>query len=156
MNGGTIFTVCQTSELTVGLRDSAGELGKFIATATSCSARVLACRSYHHRFSTTVRVVTEDAEKTARALAAEGIACTRGSIVLIQAENSPAAVVRVRTLLALSDIPLLYWYCSWSEQNSWAVAFKTADDSRAAHVLLARASGAARPTLDVGVTVSAA
>ena len=138
-----MFTVCEMIELTVHLQGGAGPLGKFMASATSCRAPILACCSYCDRSGTVVRLVTEDAKKTAQALAAEGISCTRDSVVLIQAESSPTAAARMGTLLALTNIPVLYSYSSWNEEYFGAVVFKTADDARAARLLQTQAGGAA-------------
>ncbi len=136
-----MLRICEMMELTVHLKDGTSTLGKFMASATSCSARILACCSYCDRFGTVVRVVTEDAEKTAQALAAEGIGCRKDSVVLIHTQSSPTAAARVGTLLALADIQVLYSYSSWDEENLWAVVFKTADDARATRLLRAQAGG---------------
>ena len=138
-----MFNVCSMIELTVRLVGGESTLGKFMASATNCSARVLACCSYCDRFGTIVRVVTEDAEKTADALAAEGIGCRKDSVVVIRTQSSLAATVRVGTLLSQANIQVLYSYSSWDEENYWTAVFKTADDARAARRLLAQASESA-------------
>jgi hypothetical protein len=138
-----MFKVSRMVELTVRLMDGENTLGNFMASAANCTARVLACCSHCDRSGTIVRVVTEDAEKTAEALAAQGIACRRNSVVVIHTQSSPSAAARVETLLALADIPILYSYSSWDEENHWRIVFKTADDVRAVRRLQAQASQSA-------------
>jgi hypothetical protein len=138
--GEEMFKVSRMIELTARLMDGEDTLGNFMASATNCSARVLACCSHCDRFGTIVRVVTEDAEKTADALAAQGIACRRNSVVVIHTQSSFAAAAQVETSLALANIPVLYSYSSWDEENHWRVVFKTADDARAVRRLQAQAS----------------
>lgn len=143
-----MFTVCEMIELTVHLQSGPGTLGEFMASATNCRARILAFCWYCDRCGTVVRLVTENARETARALTAEGIGCTRDNVVLIQAGSSPTVAARVGTLLALTDIPVLYSYSSWDEANLGAVVFKTADNARAARVLRAQAGGVGSPVPD--------
>jgi hypothetical protein len=138
-----MFTVRETIELTVHLRDGPGSLGRFMASATSCSARVLASCCYCDRSGTVVRLVTDNAEKTARALAAEGFGCARDTVVVVQTECSPRAVARIVGLLARANVPVLYSYLSWDEKDLTALVFKTADDAIAARLVRAQASGAA-------------
>jgi hypothetical protein len=130
-----MFTVCETIELTAHLQDGSGTLGEFMVSATRCRARILACCVYCDRFGTVVRLVTEDAKETARALAAEGIGCGTDSVVLMRGESPIAVAGRVGRLLALTKIPVLYSYSSWDETNLGAVVFKTADNARVARLL---------------------
>ena len=137
-----MFAVGRMIELSVHLPEGPGLLGKFMASATSCSARILASCCYCDRSGTVVRLVTEDPEKTARALAAVGIGCTKTTVVLIQAESSPTAAARIGAALARANVPMLYSYLSFDEGNFSATVLKTADDARALSLLRAEAGGA--------------
>jgi len=145
-NGGAMFRVCEMIELTVHLKNGRSTLAKFMASATSCSARILACCCYCDRYGTVVRLVTEDAEKTAQALAAEGIACTRDRVVLVYTENSPTAPARIGASLAWANVQVLYSYSSWDEDDHSAVVFKTADNAGAVRLLRAQAAESASRT----------
>ena len=133
-----MFKVYETSELTVQLKNGRSTLAKFMASATSCSARILACCCYCDRFGTVVRMVTEDAGKTAQALAAEGFLSTMDNVVLVRTQNSPAAAARIGISLAWANVQVHYSYSSWDEENQSAVVFKTADDAGAARLLRAQ------------------
>src|SRR5712675_2172336 len=134
--GGIVMdTVTWQFEITVRATGGSGVLGRLMATTASCGAEVLAAHSYWDGTSTVVRLVTQDAPRTMRALEGAGYRCKANPIVLVEAPNKPGLAAVLGGKLMAAGIKVFYSYSFRTEDNRSYIVFRTFDDERAVYML---------------------
>lgn len=122
-------------EITVRTVNQPSLMGKLIAITVSCGSEVLAASSYWDGNDTVVKLVTEDAFRTTRALEAAGFNCRSNPVVLVEAPDEPGMPEFLSDKLAGAGVNVLYTYSFRSDRELNYVVFKTTDDNRAIYVL---------------------
>lgn len=122
-------------EVVVRLNNTPTSVAEVMVIASAPSVEILASCFYWEHDGTVLRLVTEDPQRTGRALASAGFLCQTDSILLFGPYNQPGAAAQARACLAEADIGVAYSYVSWSERTGAFAVFKTTDDDRALRVL---------------------
>jgi hypothetical protein len=122
-------------EITVRTVNQPALMGRLIAMTVSCGAEVLAASSYWDRDETVVKLVTEDAFRTTRALQAAGFSCRSNPVVLVETPDKPGLPEFLSDKLLGSGVNILYTYSFRSDRELNYVVFKTTDDDRAIYLL---------------------
>ncbi len=122
-------------EITVRTTSQPSLLSKLIAITVSCGAEVLAASSYWDGGDAVVKLVTEDAFRTTRALQAAGFSCRSNPVVLVETPDKPGLPEFLNDKLAKAGINILYSYSFRSDRELSYVVFKTTDDNRAIYIL---------------------
>ena len=122
-------------EITVRTASQPAILGRLMATSVSCGSEVLAACSYWDGAATVVRLVTQDAQRTANALRAAGFECKSNPIVLVEIPDKPGLTAAIGARLTGAGIRILYSYSLQSEGGRTRAVFKTTDDDRAIYML---------------------
>ena len=122
-------------EITVRTINQPAIMSKLIAITVSCGAEVLAASSYWDGDSTVVKLVTEDALRTSRALQAAGFACHSNPVVLVETPDKPGLPEFLSDKLVNAGINVLCSYSFRSDRDLNYVVFKTTNDDRAIYVL---------------------
>jgi hypothetical protein len=128
-------TVKRQVEITVNLSNEPALMGRLMATAGSCGAEVLAACSYYSYDGAVVMLVTDDADRTLRALEDAGFKCKRDSVLLVEIPDEPGIAAVLGARLSAARIRVLYSYSFRSENNHGYMVFKTTDDYRAFYLL---------------------
>jgi len=161
----TEVAVRKEIEITVRVQNEPGVLARLFATAASCGNEILACNSYSNGKWAVVLLVTDNPDRTERALQDEGFEYGADSVVLVSAPESLACTILLTAKLRAAGIGILYSYMSWFEPHNVRAVFKTQDDALAMRVLerfLADASrddpgnDVAAPTVPAGLNRRAA
>ena len=122
-------------EVTVRAINQPALMGKLIAITVSCGAEVLAASSYWDGSGSVVKLVTEDALRTTRALETAGFDCTSNPVVLVEMPDKPGLPEHLSDKLVSEGINILYTYSFRSDRDLSYLVFKTTDDNRAIYVL---------------------
>jgi hypothetical protein len=122
-------------EITVRTVNQPASMGKLIALTVSCGAEVLAASSYWDGNETVVKLVTEDALRTARALQAAGFNCRSNPVVLVETPDKPGLPEFLSDKLVSAGVNILYTYSFRSDRELNYLVFKTTDDNRAIYIL---------------------
>jgi hypothetical protein len=122
-------------EITVRTVNQPALMGRLIALTVSCGAEVLAASSYWDGDETVVKLVTEDAFRTARALQAAGFNCRSNPVVLVETPDKPGLPEFLSDKLIGEGVNILYTYSFRSDRELNYVVFKTTDDNRAIYIL---------------------
>ena len=122
-------------EITVRSRGRPATLGRLMAITVSCGAEVLAACSYWDDTGPVVKLVTEDALRTKRALESAGFECRSNTVVLVETPDKPGLPALLAGKLNVAGIGVLYYYSFQSEENRSYVVVKTSDDDRAIYLL---------------------
>ena len=128
-------TVKRQVEITVNLSNEPALMGRLMATAGSCGAEVLAACSYYSYDGAVVMLVTDDADRTLRALEGAGFSCKCDSVLLVEIPDEPGIAALLGVKLTAAGIRVLYSYLFRSEDTQGYVVFKTTDDNRAFYLL---------------------
>jgi len=122
-------------EITVRTITQPLTLGRLMAITASRGADVLAACSYSDGGATVVKLVTENAHRTMRALRAAGFDCLAQGVVMVEAPNKPGLAALLKQKLTAAGIGVLrsYWFRSGSNQSY--TVFKTTDDEQALYLL---------------------
>ena len=136
------------TQITVRASNQPSLLGRLMAITVSCGAEVLAACSHCDGFNTVVRLVTEHADRTMRALTAAGFDCQSDPVVIVELPDKPGLPAMLAAKLAVAGIRVRHSYASHSDDHRCHVVFQTTDDDRAIGLLqvesLVRALAAAR------------
>jgi hypothetical protein len=122
-------------EIILHLNNEPASVGKVMVAATTPNVEILASCFYWQRDGAVVRLVSEDARKTAQALAAAGFQYQTDSVLLIGLHELPGVAAQAGLLLATAGIAVSYSYVSWTNHHEVFAVFKTTDDDRALKVL---------------------
>ena len=122
-------------EIVVHVNNKPASVAEVMVAASAPPVEILASCFYWEHDGTVVRLVTEDPQRTRRALASAGFLCQTDSILLLGPYNQPGVVTQAAARLAAVDIGVVYSYVSWSERTGTFAALKTTDDDRALRVL---------------------
>ena len=122
-------------EITVRTTNQPALMSKLIAITVSCGAEVLAASSYWDGNETVVKLVTEDAFRTTRALQAAGFNCRSNPVVLVETPDKPGLPEFLSEKLDSAGVNILYSYSFRSDRELTYVVFKTTDDNRAIYLL---------------------
>jgi len=106
-----------------------------MVSAATPNAEILASCFHWGPDGASVRLVTEDAEKTEQALTRAGFQYQTGSVLLIGLGEKPGVAAATVLLLAQAGIGLSYSYVSCTDDHEAIAVFKTTDDDQAARVL---------------------
>ena len=127
--------VTQHAELIVRIANDPASLGKLMAVVGSCGVEILAACSYWDHAGAVMMLVTNDTQRTIRALAAAGFECKSSRILLVEARDKPGLAAWLGSKLLAADIGVVYSYTFRSERNLSYLVFKTTDDDRAMDLL---------------------
>jgi len=119
------------TQITVRSSNQPSLLGRLMAITVSCGAEVLAASAHSDGFNTVVRLVTEHADRTMRALTAAGFNCQSDPVVLVELPDEPGLPAMVAAKLAVAGIRVRHSYTSHSDDHRSHVVFQTTDDDRA-------------------------
>ena len=122
-------------EIVVHLNNEPASVGKVMVAATTPNVEIFASCFCWQRDGAVVRLVTEDARKTAQALAAAGFQYETDSVLLIGLRESPGVAAQAGLLLSAAGITVSHSYVSWTDHHEAFAVFKTTDDDRALRVL---------------------
>ncbi|HVM62774.1 MAG TPA: hypothetical protein VMV72_18080 [Verrucomicrobiae bacterium] len=122
-------------QITVRASNQPALLSRLMASAVSCGAEVLVASSHWDGSGTVVRVVTQDAARTGRALTAAGFDCEVDFVVLVEAPDKPGTAARLVDRLTAAGIHVLLSYSFRSDNRRSYVVLKTSDDDRAIYLL---------------------
>ncbi len=122
-------------QITVRASNQPALLARLMAITTSCGAEVLAASSHWDGSGTVVNLVTEDAVRTGRALAAAGFACESHFVVLVETPDKPGLPAMLAERLEAVGIDVLHSYAFRSDNHRSYVVFQTSDDDRAIYLL---------------------
>ncbi|HUJ72615.1 MAG TPA: hypothetical protein VLZ30_10240 [Verrucomicrobiae bacterium] len=122
-------------EITVRSINQPASLGKLMAVTVSCGAEVLAACSYWDGSNAVMKLVTEDAPRTMRALQAAGFDCRSNSVVVVETPDKPGLAALLHAKLVAAGIHVFYHYSLHGERHQSHVVFKTSDDDRAIYLL---------------------
>ena len=128
-------SVTRQIEITVRMANEPAALGRLMAVAGTCGVEILAAGSYWDRTGALMMLVTDDARRTTRALAAAGFECKSNPILLVEAPDEPGLAARLGATLSAAGIGVVFSYAFRSERNLSYVVFKTTDDERALQLL---------------------
>ena len=123
------------TEVVVHLNNEPTSVGEVMVAATAPHVDILASCFYWSRDGAVMRLVTEDPQKTAEALAAAGFSCATASVLLIGLQQQPGVAARIGIQLAAAGIAVRHSYVSWTEHNEAFAVLKTTDDDRALRLL---------------------
>jgi hypothetical protein len=123
------------TEITVRAASQPAILSRLMATTACCGSEVLAACSYSDGAATVVKLVTQDARRTANALRAAGFECKSNPVILVETPNKPGLTATLGAKLTGAGINILYSYSLQSESHQTCLVFKTTDDDRAIYVL---------------------
>lgn len=130
-----MHTVTKQVEITIHTPNEPALLGRLTAITDSCGAEVLASCSYWDHAGAVMMLVAADPRRMTRALEAKGFKCKSNSVLLVETAGTPGLAAALGTRLANAGVGVLYSYSFRSEHGQSYVVFKTADDSRAVHLL---------------------
>jgi hypothetical protein len=122
-------------EITVRTTNQPSLMSKLIAITVSCGSEVLAASSFWDGNETVVKLVTEDAFRTTRALQAAGFNCHSNPIVLVETPDKPGLSEFLSEKLVSAGVNILYSYSFRSDRELTYIVFKTTDDERAIYLL---------------------
>src|SRR5690242_10074189 len=108
--GGAMTAATRQVEITVRTVNRPGTLGKLMTITASCGAEVLAACSYWDGARSVVKLVTEDAQRTGRALKAAGFDFESHPVVLVETPVKPGLLAMLRDKLTVAGIHVLYSY----------------------------------------------
>jgi len=119
------------TQITVRASNQPSLLGRLMAITVSCGAEVLAASSHWDGVNTVVRLVTEHADRTMRALTAAGFNCRSDPVVLADLPDEPGLPAMLGAKLSVAGICVRHSYTFHSDDHQCHVVFQTTDDDRA-------------------------
>ncbi|HTS17009.1 MAG TPA: hypothetical protein VMP11_05500 [Verrucomicrobiae bacterium] len=122
-------------QITVRANNQPALLSKLIASVVSCGAEVLVASSHWDGSGTVVRLVTQDAARTGRALTAAGFECDVDFVVLVEVPDGPGALAILVERLRIAGINVLLSYAFRSDNHRSYIVLKTSEDDRAIYLL---------------------
>jgi hypothetical protein len=130
-----MHSVTRQVEINVRVTSEPESLGKLMATTVTCGAEVLASCYQWDDSGAVVKLVTEDGQRTTRALEAAGFKCESKPIVLVEMPDKPGLAAVLGSKLTADGVKVLYSYSFRSERGHAYAVFKTTNDSRAIYTL---------------------
>jgi hypothetical protein len=122
-------------QITVRTSNQPALLARLMAITASCGAEVLVASSHWDGSGTVVNLVTEDAARTGRALAAAGFECEAHFVILVEIPGKPGLPAVLAERLNTVGIDVLHSYAFRSDNHRSYVVFQTSDDDRAIYLL---------------------
>ena len=123
-------------QITVFLENKPGRLAKVLADLAHEKVNIIALTVMDRHEHSVLRLVTDDADKTAKVVAALNTPYTESEVLLVDLRNQPGALAHVCEILAAEHISIEYAYCSSGGRNGKVYGiFKVSNLDKAQRVL---------------------
>ncbi len=123
-------------QITVFLDNKPGRLANILSELARQKVNITALSVMDRHQHSVLRLVTDDAPKTVRAIQALNTPCTEAEVLLVELRNQPGALAHVCEILAAEHIHIDYAYCSSGGRNGKVLGiFKVSHADKAMRLL---------------------
>ncbi len=132
--GGVVVET--TKQITVFLENKPGRLANVLSELAQQKVNIAALSVMDKHEHSVLRVVTDDAGKTAQVLQGLNTPYTEADVLAVDLKNQPGALAHVCEVLAAEHINIDYAYCSSGGRNGRVIGiFKVSNSDKAIRVL---------------------
>jgi hypothetical protein len=127
----------RAKQITVFLENKPGRLANVLSALARDKVNIIALSVMDKHEHGVLRVVTDDAAKSAQVIQAMNTPCTESDVILVELRNQPGALAHVCETLAAEHIAIEYAYCSSGGRNGKVFGiFKVSNAEKASKILL--------------------